>query len=391
MKRIFFIKWHEPTYSGADTFLEQFFLSLSNEDGLEFNVIELSSSVEHYSLEKKDSIKFHRIGYDASMAFTILKNNGIISDSVDNLFIQNYCPASLMLKYIKTDFPNSKCIYIIHDIMWLSWFMGDVNAYINVITDKETKGYGNDKINFFKALYHDCRKACLMADVVVTLNPETMDLLINLFKISINKIRLIRNGISDIYADTHSQQKMASRSPKKFLFCGRFTPQKGFFTLLNAFNEIAQSRNDFELICCGGNIEDDNKNLSIESASLTYIRWEGIVERQKVAQLMRECDCVIFPSFYEQSGYVAIEAKMAGKPLIVSNGFGVRDLAENKSAIIFDSGNSTSLKEKIIEFLNMEKFEIRQLSEQSREDFNKRYKLDIMKEKYMALFCDLWK
>lgn len=396
-KSIIYITFYEKTYNGTSTFLTQLKSALRESSEISLLVIELSAPVKVIEeiKEEEHGDRLLRMPYGADEAFDQLNRQGIIIDSEFNIFLQNYCPASPVLSRIKRFFPRSRSVYIIHDFIWLSLFMGDVGGYIKTISGGND-GCDERTIDFLKALYQDCRNAAAIADAVVALNPETGRLLETLFHIPSEKINLIRNGLTDLNPDREEIGKYGSRikcvseipeNVHKMLFCGRFTPQKGFDTLIGAMCKVLSHGPDLEFICCGGEYDklpEDTKMVLDRFED--SIRWAGIVNRGELEKLMAEADAVVFPSRYEQSGYVAIEAKRAGKPLIVSDGFGMADLATGGCALTFESGDMESLSGCIRAFADMTPEEKMELGRLSRTDYEKRYRLDIMKNKYIALF-----
>jgi glycogen(starch) synthase len=58
------------------------------------------------------------------------------------------------------------------------------------------------------------------------------------------------------------------------------------------------------------------------------IDWLGFVSEDELPALFGAADVVVVPSLYEPFGIVALEAAVAGAPLVVAQTGGLRDLAE---------------------------------------------------------------
>jgi len=101
------------------------------------------------------------------------------------------------------------------------------------------------------------------------------------------------------------------QKPLTFAAYGRFDTQKGFDILLQAVNLIPQV--DFRLHIAGygaGEIA-----LQQLAASNPKVQFVGVVK--DVPAFLSTCDVVIIPSRWEPWGNVCLEARAAGKPIIV--------------------------------------------------------------------------
>lgn len=64
-----------------------------------------------------------------------------ISDDADvpghpadgSVFVQNFCPAYKSIRGIRQKFKNCRIVYVVHDMIWLSLFNGDVEGYVSFI------------------------------------------------------------------------------------------------------------------------------------------------------------------------------------------------------------------------------------------------------------------
>lgn len=301
-----------------------------------------------------------------------------------SVIIRNFCPAYKSVRGIRQKFKKCRIVYVVHDMIWLSLFNGDVDAYISFI-----RRYGNlpsytYRESLLKALYVDTIRACGLADAIVCLNPDMVRLMQDFFMADPLKIHLIRNGFSDPYSDSDIEPCHYDPGCIRIIYAGRFTEQKGFDVLLKAFDMANGFTGMFELVCCGGDKPEDLYGISPDAAD--SIRWAGCVPHAELMALMHRCDLGIVPSRYEQSGYSGIEMKASGLPLAVSDGFGVSELGANGSALLFKSGDAESLASVLIDFASMSVQERKHLAWKSREDYRQRYTIDAMRHSYGLLF-----
>lgn len=300
-----------------------------------------------------------------------------------SVFVQNFCPAYKSVRNIREKFRKCRIVYVVHDMIWLSLFNGDVEGYVSFIRRAGEKPSHTYRESLLKALYVDTIRACGLADAVVCLNPDMVRLMRDFYMVEPAKIHLIRNGLSDPCSDSVGKSCHSDSGRIRIIYAGRFTEQKGFDVLLKAFDMANRSGCLFELVCCGDKMPENLYGISKDCADL--IKWAGCLPHDELMSLMHRCDLGFMPSRFEQSGYSGIEMKASGLPLIVSDGFGVSDLGADGSALVFKSGDAESLASVMIDFASMSEQERLQLVRKSREDYRRRYSIDAMRNSYRLL------
>lgn len=315
---------------------------------------------------------------------TISDEANVTGNPVDgSVFVQNFCPAYKSVRGIRQKFKNCRIVYVIHDMIWLSLLNGDVDGYVSFIRRAGEKPSHTYRESLLKALYVDTIRACGLADAVVCLNPDMVRLMRDFYMVEPAKIHLIRNGFSEPCSDGGSKSCHSDSGRIRIIYAGRFTEQKGFDVLLKAFDRANRSGCLFELVCCGDKMPENLYGISRVSTDL--INWAGCLPHDELMSLMHRCDLGVMPSRFEQSGYSGIEMKASGLPLIVSDGFGVSDLGADGSALVFKSGDAESLASVMIDFASMSELERMQLARKSREDYRRRYSIDLMRDSYRLL------
>lgn len=120
------------------------------------------------------------------------------------------------------------------------------------------------------------------------------------------------------------------KAPRVIGAFGRLEPQKGFDTLIAAMR--ACPRQDLELRLFGDGGE--REALVALAAGDPRIRFMGHVSDP--ARAMGEVEAVAMPSRWEAYGLVALEARAAGRVLLVSNVDGLRDHASAGATLVRD-------------------------------------------------------
>lgn len=101
----------------------------------------------------------------------------------------------------------------------------------------------------------------------------------------------------------------------KFITIGRFSPEKGHFRLIDAFESFHKNYPDSKLIIIGG--AGSLYGKTIQKARMTDC-WENIAIIKSVQNpmpILKKCDLFILSSIYEGLGLVMLEADSLGVPV----------------------------------------------------------------------------
>jgi len=123
---------------------------------------------------------------------------------------------------------------------------------------------------------------------------------------------------------------------RRFIFVGRFSPEKNLLKLLEAFS-IVRSKGHAELVMAGYGPDELLLREYVQSAGLgDYVIFAGQKTQDEVSMSMAESDCLVLPSLSEPWGLVVNEALCTGLPVIVSDRCGcARDLANLETGWVF--------------------------------------------------------
>jgi len=144
-----------------------------------------------------------------------------------------------------------------------------------------------------------------------------------------------------------------TKDKKYIIGIGRLTKQKNFNLLINGFSQIQKKYNEYELIIIG---EGEKKN-----ELLKLIKSHGLEKeihlvgfKNNVIKYLRQADCFILTSLWEDPGFVLIEAGLSNTIVISSNcKNGPEEILENgKNGYLFKNNNLNDLLEKFNEFKN---------------------------------------
>jgi glycosyltransferase involved in cell wall biosynthesis len=144
-------------------------------------------------------------------------------------------------------------------------------------------------------------------------------------------------------ADVRSE---LSLSEDDFLigFFGRFMKQKGFQTLIDAVDALVRSgaaRRPVVIAVGDGGFRAQEERQIRARGLEEHFRFMGFVPN--VAGLMKGMDIVAMPSLWEACGLVAMEALVAGVPLVCSDCEALLDIAAPSPAACFPKGAPAAL------------------------------------------------
>ena len=133
----------------------------------------------------------------------------------------------------------------------------------------------------------------------------------------------------------------------KLLFVGGLSQRKG---IANLFEAVEGLENRVSLTVVGHKVVA--KCSALNNALLQHT-WIPSVPHNKVLQLMREHDVLVFPSLFEGFGLVITEAMSQGTPVITTNRTAGPDIINSDvDGWIVEAGSTTALKSKIEYLLN---------------------------------------
>lgn len=150
-------------------------------------------------------------------------------------------------------------------------------------------------------------------DQVVAVSNAQRDWLVLTGVVPMRKVRVIHpwsgtRGLEDV-----APADFDGKRPMRIGAIGRFDEAKGFDTLISAMGLLPKSK--FELVIAGtGPLET---TLKRQALPYQHIQFAGKVD--DVAAFYQQCDLVVAPSRWEAFGLVAAEARMAGRPVLVSD------------------------------------------------------------------------
>ncbi|MEO6297205.1 MAG: glycosyltransferase family 4 protein [Dokdonella sp.] len=164
-------------------------------------------------------------------------------------------------------------------------------------------------------------------------------------------VKVIANGVDTTFFSAAPTQPR-SDATVRFLFAGRFQPQKNLFMLLEQFALASKhSMTPVHLTMIGDGAQ--RAELAAHSRSLGIegmIEWPGWLDKNGLRDAYRSADVFLNPSLYEGMPNTVLEAMACSLPVIASRVIGNDELVRhNESGLLFDLAKPDALAAAMVE------------------------------------------
>ena len=209
------------------------------------------------------------------------------------------------------------------------------------------------------------------------------------------KFLVIFRGINTEYFDQENLKKNSvsklktlwqiEDNSKVILLPGRLTSWKGQELFIEAINKFKKLNADVDFTAVilgndqGRTVYKKKLERLVEQYNLTNdFRFIGKCEYMPAAYML--ADIVISSSIEPEAfGRVSVEAQSMKKPIIASNIGGSNEtIIDNKTGILFESGNAESLSKKINEIINLDTLTMELMGKEGRKNVINRFNIEKM-------------
>lgn len=160
-----------------------------------------------------------------------------------------------------------------------------------------------------------------------------------------DKIVVIPFGV-DLNAFHPTPRPVMSR-PLRFVFVGSLCARKGLPLLVEAWRSLSPQTAELWLV---GPVSDRVARLI---PAIRGLRIIGKVSGSEVPDYLRQCDVLVFPSYFEGLAQVQLEAMASGLPIISTEASGASDLIVNgEEGFLIPSGDTEALRDAMEQFIS---------------------------------------
>lgn len=282
----------------------------------------------------------------------VVPSEGLIFSRIKYLLIFIFSFFKLK-NFLKKEMPEYLIIHLITSLPLL------LNCIYNFNTKIILRISGKPKMNILRLLLW---KIALNKIFKVTFpTKETLEEFKKLKLADEDKLQLLYDpvlNLKDVSSKKHEKilEKFLIKE-KYFLSIGRLTKQKNFDFLLNSFKKILITDKEFKLVIIGEG--EDRKKLQniINNSNLQkYVHLIGF--KDNVFKYLRNAECFILPSLWEDPGWVLIEAIVSNTIVLSSDcPSGPKEILENQRGILFKNNSELDFIKKFYYFKKLNEIE----------------------------------
>ncbi|MFH1626389.1 MAG: glycosyltransferase family 4 protein [Pseudomonadota bacterium] len=199
---------------------------------------------------------------------------------------------------------------------------------------------------------------------IVTPSQYLGNVLMTYYRVNSKKIEVIPNAVE--LADYEKPITSAKLDYGKPVICtiGRLVPWKGIDRIISIIPKLVKKYPELTLLVIGDGPERQNlEKLAREISIDKHITFPGVMEHEKVIDILRISDVFVLNSTYEGLPHVVIEAMACKTPVIATGIKGTDEVVKNKeTGLLTDIDNEQGLLDKLTYVFENNK-EIRNLAE----------------------------
>ncbi len=214
-----------------------------------------------------------------------------------------------------------------------------------------------------------------------------------------NKTTLVYNGVDCAdYTPLSEEMRFSARKNAQidddvfvFGYAAHFIEVKDHITLLKAITKLKAEYPKMILLLCGG-AHDEVYHRNV----MDYIKQNDLTDDVKVMGTISDmkrfyamCDCLVFPSKFENFSTVILEALSSGLPIIASRrGGNIEQVDDDKNGFLVNPEDSTAFADAMKIYLNNPDL-VKSHGRASRELALKKYSVEVAVRKVQELYLEL--
>ncbi len=162
---------------------------------------------------------------------------------------------------------------------------------------------------------------------VIAATPREKENIVNYCGTPAEKISVIPCGVNfglfrPLRRDA-ARKELGLQNEKVVLFVGRIEPLKGIERLLSAVTEI-NDRDNLNVFIVGGDAQSAPEITRLKETSQRLgisgiVKFQGLVEQEKLPLYYSAADITVVPSYYESFGLVPLESLACGTPVVATD------------------------------------------------------------------------
>lgn len=157
-----------------------------------------------------------------------------------------------------------------------------------------------------------------------------------------DRVVTVYSGVDNVFRHPVGEQRLREIQakyslPERFLlYAGAIYPPKNFTRLIQAYARVGPERG-IPLVIAGG----ENRFLSERELQepevlgiSEWVHWPGWLGQEELAGFYGLADALLLPSLFESCGLPVLEAMAVGCPVVTSDRYGTKELAEGAAVLV---------------------------------------------------------
>ena len=164
------------------------------------------------------------------------------------------------------------------------------------------------------------------------------DELLKKYQLKKNKLEVVPNVVNPIFYENRCEIKIGS--PVRLIVIAYLVERKNHITLFQAVKLLKGRGLKIELKVVGnGSYEKDLQSFVIDNDLENEVQLIGLLDRSEVVEVINESHIVVSASTFETFGVNIIEGLAVGRPCVVLDSGGPRDIMRKKDGILFSENS----------------------------------------------------
>jgi glycosyltransferase involved in cell wall biosynthesis len=180
------------------------------------------------------------------------------------------------------------------------------------------------------------------AAAVIAVSEVTRQQVMQFLGLPPDRVVTVYSGVDDVFRrriDPARLDEIRRRYalPERFLlYAGAIYPPKNFTRLVRAYARVGPARG-IPLVVAGGENRFLSEGELHEPEALGITAWvhrPGWIEHTDLAAVYGSAEALLLPSLFESFGLPVLEAMAAGCPVVTSDRYGTKELAEGAAVLV---------------------------------------------------------
>lgn len=308
----------------------------------------------------------------------------VVETFIDRRGVNPFTDYQLLRRYhqlVKQYHPDKVITYSIKPNIYGSLVCRKLHVPYYVNVQGLGTAFESKKLAWFVSLLY--KIALKKAKVVFFENQGNAQVFLDRKIIDKDKITVL-NG-AGVNLDYYTYQEYPVEYPVHFIFVGRIMKEKGIDEILataKRMKEKYQEKVVFDLV---GFFEDEYKDIVENMHQQGLIEYHGF--QQDVKPFLKNCHCLLLPSYHEGMANTILEASAMGRPVIVSNIPGCKEgVIDQESGYLVEVKDSDDLFDKVELFFHLPYEDKKQMGLYARKLMEERFdKKDVVEMTYKEL------